>query len=264
MAKHTENDFVIPALNVLYDLGSATTSEIKEAIPKYIELNNEDLMYFESRRTRKEFAYRQVVGNIISHHNNLFFKYAIKNEAGSGKPAGSFSLNDDGIAYISSLRRNEMSEVAIIEKIPDNRNDDKQKISGIDTKYMDYIVNNGFGKRPPTNSSITKTIIEFSNGECLYAKLIGEKHFSFKQDNGKNYVEAHHLIPLSARRDFFPRNLDRPSNIVCLCPTCHDILHHGTQSDKERILRVLYDHCIEALNEDQIYITFEQLLSYYS
>ena len=122
----------------------------------------------------------------------------------------------------------------------------------------------GCNRKKDGLASITKTIIEFSNGECLYAKLIGAKHLSFKQDNGKNYVEAHHLIPLSARRDFFPRNLDRPSNIVCLCPICHDILHHGSQNDKEKILRVLYDHCIEALNEDQIYITFEQLLSYYS
>ena len=259
MAKHTENDFVIPALNVLFDLGAATTSEIKSSIHKYIELNNDDLSAFESRRTRKESAYRQVVGNLISHHNNFFFKYVYKNDAGS------FKLNDEGYKYIKRLREsetastNEEQSSLYIEETSKT-----PTLSGIDTKYVDYIMENGFEKRPPTNNLIKETIVELSNGECLYSRLTGKKHASFKQENGKKYVEAHHLIPLKARRDFFPRNLDRPSNIVCLCSECHACLHHGSQKEKEQILRVLYDHCIDALNDDQIYISFEQLLKYYS
>ena len=77
------------------------------------------------------------------------------------------------------------------------------------------------------------------------------------------YTEAHHLIPMCASKDFFPRNLDRPSNIITLCPNCHTLLHHGSEDEKKRILRILYDKYIPGLNRDEIYISFEDLYNKY-
>ena len=82
-------------------------------------------------------------------------------------------------------------------------------------------------------------------------------------DKNKPYMEVHHFIPLKATSDFFPRNLDRPSNMICLCPTCHDIIHHGSRAEKEKILGILYNDVIDMLNGEEIYISFSTLMKYY-
>ncbi|EGM79648.1 Putative restriction endonuclease [Rheinheimera sp. A13L] len=43
---------------------------------------------------------------------------------------------------------------------------------------------------------------------------------------GKNYLEAHHIIPVSLGSQFNVQ-LDVIENVVCLCPFCHRALHHA-------------------------------------
>lgn len=43
---------------------------------------------------------------------------------------------------------------------------------------------------------------------------------------GKNYLEAHHIIPVSLSQQF-SQQLDVKENVVCLCPFCHRALHHA-------------------------------------
>lgn len=264
MAKHSEKDFIIPALKVLFNKGAATTSEIKDEIHKYIELNDEDLAAFDSRKTRKESAYRQVIGNLISHRNKGFFSYVSINDGTGTAPKGSFSLNELGKEYVSMIIEED-------SRVIDEKNDvsidtgHSVDLSGIDTKYIDYVMENGFEKRQNTDSNMKDTVLEMCGRLCEYARLIGEMHKTFKGTDGKPYMVAHHLIPLSARKDFFPRNLDRPSNIVCLCPTCHDRVHYGNEEERKKILKALYDNHIDSLNDEQIYISFDELYTkYYS
>jgi 5-methylcytosine-specific restriction protein A len=63
-------------------------------------------------------------------------------------------------------------------------------------------------------------------------------HQLFKTRNEKVYLEAHHLIPLSVC-DQFPVNIDIPENIVCLCPSCHREIHHG--SNARKMIEELYE-----------------------
>ena len=108
-------------------------------------------------------------------------------------------------------------------------------------------------------------ILEINNYTCQFEIITGKSHKSFNSKEGNQYVEAHHLIPMKASKDFFPRNLDRPSNIVCLCPTCHAKLHHGDLNERKKLLKLLYDKYIMQLNEEEIYIGFEELFNkYYS
>lgn len=87
------------------------------------------------------------------------------------------------------------------------------------------------------------------------------KHVSFtSRTNNHPYVEAHHLIPMSAQDDF-EYSLDVPANIVVLCPNCHRLLHYG--NDIKPILKKLYDDRILSLSKSGLNITFEQLLFYY-
>lgn len=63
-------------------------------------------------------------------------------------------------------------------------------------------------------------------------------HFISKYTQ-KNYVEAHHLIPMKYQSEF-TYSLDIESNIVSLCLVCHKKLHYAAFEEKKSILEKLY------------------------
>lgn len=66
------------------------------------------------------------------------------------------------------------------------------------------------------------------------------KHTTFTaKNNNKQYMEAHHLIPLSNQKEFI-YSLDVYANIVSLCPVCHRLLHYGIEKEKRDLLESLY------------------------
>ena len=75
------------------------------------------------------------------------------------------------------------------------------------------------------------------------------------------YTEPHHLVPLSAQKDFSDINLDREQNIVSLCSHCHNLLHYGKEFDT--ILKPLFERRVDLLKAIGINITYEQLRAYY-
>lgn len=89
---------------------------------------------------------------------------------------------------------------------------------------------------------------------------LDNSHVSFKAKNGKPYMEAHHLIPLSAQ-DEFEYSLDVEANIVCLCPNCHRLLHYGVNVQNQ--LEELYTKRKQLLERSKILIDFEDLLRLY-
>lgn len=54
------------------------------------------------------------------------------------------------------------------------------------------------------------------------------------------YMEGHHLIPLSAQKNFSVK-LDCYADIVCLCPVCHRLLHYGERKAKSRLFDRLFE-----------------------
>lgn len=95
-----------------------------------------------------------------------------------------------------------------------------------------------------------------------YLYEVDNSHFVFKRRNSSdNYTEPHHLILLSAYRDFPGIDLDREQNIVSLCSNCHNMLHYAA-SYKE-VLHELYVQRKELLKQIGIVVSFEQLVSYY-
>lgn len=272
MARHCEQDFVNPALMALYDLGgSAMMSAIKDEIPKYIELTEEDMEPFVSRTSRKESRYRQVVGNITSHHNDTFYSYVVRSEKNI------LSLTDEGRQYVESLRSS-VKEETVTDKLKEPEDkpvtveynkteeaaEEKQPaISSIDAKMLLYAAEKGLGQRPTCDQKMKDTVLELCRYRCEVGKLIGEEHPAFTGSDGKPYMIGHHLIPMRARKQFFPKNLDRPSNIVCLCPSCHDKIHHADTETKRKIVELLYDSHIDTLNDEQIYISLDKLMKFY-
>ena len=71
-----------------------------------------------------------------------------------------------------------------------------------------------------------------------FARLVKEKNLfvceiceqkPFIQKNGLFYAEAHHKFELAQTR------IDSPEDMICVCPTCHSVLHYGNeQSLKNR------------------------------
>ncbi|CAJ91166.1 DUF3578 domain-containing protein [Cupriavidus necator H16] len=119
---------------------------------------------------------------------------------------------------------------------------------------------NGGSWKYPRDPLVAAEAVKSAEYRC---ELFPE-HQTFKSSS-KNvpYVEAHHLIPLSRQADF-QFSLDITANIIALCPTCHQRLHHGHASERRSPLRRLLSQRKDRLQEKQIFIEEEILLHIYS
>jgi len=74
------------------------------------------------------------------------------------------------------------------------------------------------------NSTIAKYVKELAKYTCELCGQVG-----FEKKNGEFYVEVHHIEELGNK------GLDIPSNLICVCPRCHRIIHYGSDSAIESI-----------------------------
>ncbi|MDM5326840.1 HNH endonuclease [Neobacillus sp. CF12] len=89
-------------------------------------------------------------------------------------------------------------------------------------------------------------------------------HRSFtSRKYGRQYVEAHHLVPMKYQERFSEASLDVHANIVALCPNCHRLLHHGIEKEYNIFLRTLLESRKPRLARCGIDIDFEQLIRLY-
>jgi 5-methylcytosine-specific restriction protein A len=109
------------------------------------------------------------------------------------------------------------------------------------------------------NPSVAKEALEKANYRCE----INPEHKTFISEvTGKNFVEAHHLVPMNLQSKF-SWSLDVPGNIVSLCPNCHRQIHHATVQEKRKIIKNLYEKRVSLLKAFGIIISFEELLDSY-
>ncbi len=108
----------------------------------------------------------------------------------------------------------------------------------------------------------SKKVAYNSLKKAKYLCEVDLSHKVFRRKNSDiNYTEPHHLIPLSAQRDYPEINLDREQNIVSLCSHCHNLLHYG--SDIDSVLKPLFLQRKDLLRKIGISITYETLRAYY-
>lgn len=85
------------------------------------------------------------------------------------------------------------------------------------------------GTRYQRNPRVTEVALEAAGYKCFR----DPSHTTFPVDNSEyQYMEGHHFIPLKAQ-SHFPVSLDIVQNIVCLCPTCHRLLHYASMKLRE-------------------------------
>ena len=76
-------------------------------------------------------------------------------------------------------------------------------------------------------------------------------------------MEPHHLIPISAQ-ELYDQRIDITSNIICLCPSCHKMIHLGKREDVVKMLdRFLSDRKSD-LSTCGIDIDINTLLAHYN
>ncbi|WP_223593649.1 hypothetical protein [Neobacillus bataviensis] len=109
------------------------------------------------------------------------------------------------------------------------------------------------------NPKFASEAVQFSNFLCEFNN--DHKYFISKY-NQKNYVEAHHLIPMKYQ-DKFNCSLDIHANIVSICLVCHKKIHFGLFQEKKEIISKLFNSRKERLLNSGITIGIEELYSYY-
>lgn len=115
------------------------------------------------------------------------------------------------------------------------------------------------GIKYKTNPRIAKTALQLSGYKCQTNQ---NDHKTFISKLGQQYMEAHHLIPMQAQKDF-SCNLDRVENIVSVCPNCHSAIHLGNDAVRLEYLKVLYDRKIKELSKVGLNISFGELFTKY-
>ena len=116
--------------------------------------------------------------------------------------------------------------------------------------------------RPHTNPKLGKNAIIRANYKCAFSSD-DKPHETFIKENGKPYMEIHHLIPIKYQ-NAFSNKLDTDANLVPLCPLCHKKIHHGNSNDVKKMLVTLYNERKELLAKSGIGISIDKLLEYYN
>lgn len=195
------------ARNVLgkgYELGHICGKYyLRKEIPDDITLAN-DLRNLLS-------VYREAKGIIGNNIIDLSFAYDDESE---DKDENEEHITKERIVINKSVSKAKTSEE--IEKI----------LSKIEEEYKD--------KEPQTKRQIAKAIVRNSR----IARLIKGKAkylcaicgiLGFEKRNGERYAEVHH------KEELAKTGLDLPSNIICVCPLCHRIIHYGSDNEIDKL-----------------------------
>lgn len=89
----------------------------------------------------------------------------------------------------------------------------------------------------PRNNSLISSVLEEENYTCFFS----DTHKTFPSTTRPNYVEGHHIIPISLN-DSFQEDLDCKENIIALCPNCHKAMHLATNEYKENLLNQILEN----------------------
>ena len=113
--------------------------------------------------------------------------------------------------------------------------------------------------RWPRDAKVAARALHLSKFKCAF----DESHVSFTSKvTGEQYLEVHHLVPMKYQGKF-EVSLDRESQLLALCPTCHRQIHHGTDEDKKNMLSKLLEDRRERLKIVGIEIDLDELCKMY-
>ena len=71
--------------------------------------------------------------------------------------------------------------------------------------------------------AISNKVKKLTNYKCLICEAIGENPYSFKKTNGINYIETHHVEPVSTLK----KGVLGIGNLITVCANHHRQMHYG-------------------------------------
>lgn len=137
-------------------------------------------------------------------------------------------------------------------------------INVLDDAYKNEpFIGQNTAKKYDRNPLIGKIAIIESDYKCMN----NEMHSTFfAKSSNKQFMEAHHLIPISFQAEIWSRfkvNIDCKENIVSLCPNCHRAIHYSIDIYKQQMLENLYKIKKGDLKKIGINISYDELLKFY-
>jgi len=111
---------------------------------------------------------------------------------------------------------------------------------------------------PPRSKAKGDYVLKKNSYKCQ----VDARHITFPTENGHQFMEKHHLIPMEYY-DKFENNIDDISNIASLCPTCHKLLHYGIEKDRDVLLEKLWDQHKNDMKNRGIFIELDELKKMY-
>ena len=256
-----ESDLLIPALKIIFSNPGINTSQLKTELEKVVDLYPKDK---EILKNRNDNYFSQTVRNWCGSHliTNEFGKCVNVKKIGK---VNCFTINNKGLELINEDENYDFEEVIEDESyqksIESSKVYDEASLHIASERKPQLSKVNG-SNRYKTDPKIAKTVIANRSFKCEYGAIKGEEHNTFTNKRGEKYQEGHHLIPIKAQKDF-KINIDRPENIICLCPICHRAIHNACKEEKLEILSKIYSEKINGLKKVGIYISIEDLYNKY-
>jgi len=107
--------------------------------------------------------------------------------------------------------------------------------------------------------ALARKCIENTGFKCQHD--VSHKSF-ISAVTGEQYMEVHHLIPISQTPEF-EHSLDVEANLIVLCPNCHRAIHYGSENIKLELLNHFFDARKEKLEQSGIPVDIENLKRFY-
>ena len=176
-------------------------------------------------------------------------------------------IDDDERPYIGALD-NAIFESIVSKKLEDRSYAKGRTIDLADEEYQHSVHSliEPMARKQRTTSgydrkaSIGKGVLKAANYKCQY----NSEHRTFTVGiNGNQYMEAHHLIPISFQNRYLNNSLDTNANIISLCPNCHRAVHYGDIKTKKDMLKKFFIERELALKADGISESLETLYEKY-
>lgn len=117
------------------------------------------------------------------------------------------------------------------------------------------MVTNNISSGVKRNIALIENVIREEDYKCF----INPNHITFPSPNRINYVEGHHIIPISLQKSFI-QNLDCKDNIIPLCPNCHKAMHLGVSDVKIEYINIILSKPQKLTNFN---MTYNDLLEIY-
>ena len=130
----------------------------------------------------------------------------------------------------------------------------QEKVDAIKENNVNDDVAGDSYKTPPVVVQKVNALVKFERNPILgkiaikkayYTCECNREHKTFmSKTSGKQYMEAHHLIPMAYQVKIwgeYKKNIDCLENLVSLCPNCHKAFHYGTDEVKSQIIKDLYE-----------------------